>query len=224
MYVVAQIYGIGLITSRLTGFGFEMGIFVGLGGVLVCSFVGGMRAITWTQVAQYLILMIAFLVPVLWLSIKQTGLPVPQLALAQQLKKVSERERELLADPREHQVMLAFKAEADAYSRQLLDVERSLNDQRAASLRRLDDASAQGGSSLGELRAARRALQDLPRDADAAREAWTRARDADLERARPLGGMPPQAQLFHVDDGDAAPEGQRQQQCFASTSWRWCSA
>lgn len=211
MYVVAQIYGIGLITSRLTGFGFEMGIFVGLGGVLVCSFVGGMRAITWTQVAQYLILMIAFLVPVLWLSIKQTGLPVPQLALAQQLKKVNERERELLADPREHQVMLAFKAEADAYSLRLQDVERSLSDQRAALLRRLDDASAQGGSSLGELRAARRALQDLPRDADAAREAWTRARDADLERAQPLGGMPPQAQLFHVDDGDAVPEGQRPQ-------------
>ena len=131
--------------------------------------------------------------------------------LAQQLKKVSERERELLADPREHQVMLAFKAEADAYSLRLQDVERSLSDQRAALLRRLDDASAQGGSSLGELRAARRALQDLPRDADAAREAWTRARDADLERARPLGGMPPQAQLFHVDDGDPVPEGQRPQ-------------
>ena len=46
MYVVAQIYGIGLITSRLTGLGFEMGVFVGLGGVLVCSFVGGMVAAT----------------------------------------------------------------------------------------------------------------------------------------------------------------------------------
>ncbi|MFI4929858.1 MAG: VC_2705 family sodium/solute symporter [Burkholderiales bacterium] len=211
MYVVAQIYGIGLITSRLTGFGFEMGIFVGLGGVLVCSFVGGMRAITWTQVAQYLILMIAFLVPVLWLSIKQTGQPVPQLALAQQLKKVNERERELLADPRERAVMAAFKAEADSYSRQLQDVERSLNEQRAALQSRVDGASAQSGSSLGELRSARRAQQDLPKDADAAREAWTRARDASLERARPLGGMPPQAQLFHPDDGDAAhgPSGQQ---------------
>jgi cation/acetate symporter len=211
MYVVAQIYGIGLITSRLTGFGFEMGIFVGLGGVLVCSFVGGMRAITWTQVAQYLILMIAFLVPVLWLSIKQTGQPVPQLALAQQLKKVNERERELLADPREREVMAAFKAEADSYSRQLQDVEHSLSDQRAALQSRVDGASAQSGSSLGELRAARRAQQDLPKDADAAREAWTRARDANLERARPLGGMPPQAQMFHLDDGFAAHEQPGQQ-------------
>ncbi len=50
-YVVAQIYGIGLITSRLTGVAFELGIFLGLGGILVCSFLGGMRAVTWTQVA-----------------------------------------------------------------------------------------------------------------------------------------------------------------------------
>jgi cation/acetate symporter len=54
-YVVAQIYGIGLIASRLTGVQFEIGILLGLGGVLLCSFLGGMRAITWTQVAQYII-------------------------------------------------------------------------------------------------------------------------------------------------------------------------
>ena len=47
-YVVAQIYGVGLITTRLSGLAFEIGIFVGLGGILVCSFLGGMRAVTWT--------------------------------------------------------------------------------------------------------------------------------------------------------------------------------
>ncbi|RUP34140.1 MAG: cation acetate symporter, partial [Curvibacter sp.] len=47
-YVVAQIYGVGLIASRLTGVQFEIGIMLGLGGVLLCSFLGGMRAITWT--------------------------------------------------------------------------------------------------------------------------------------------------------------------------------
>ncbi|HQR12891.1 MAG TPA: cation acetate symporter, partial [Casimicrobiaceae bacterium] len=52
-YVVAQIYGVGLITTRLTGVPFEYGIFLGLSGILVCSFLGGMRAVTWTQVAQY---------------------------------------------------------------------------------------------------------------------------------------------------------------------------
>src|SRR4051812_3974672 len=50
-YVVAQIYAIGLITSHLTGVAFEIGIFLGLGGILVCSFLGGMRAVTWTQIA-----------------------------------------------------------------------------------------------------------------------------------------------------------------------------
>ncbi len=60
-YVVAQIYGVGLITTRLSGVDFTLGIFLGLGGILVCSFLGGMKAVTWTQVAQYIILIIAYL-------------------------------------------------------------------------------------------------------------------------------------------------------------------
>ena len=76
-YVVAQIYAIGLITSHLTGMAFEIGIILGLGGILVCSFLGGMRAVTWTQVAQYIVIIVAFLVPVFWLSVKQTGVPLP---------------------------------------------------------------------------------------------------------------------------------------------------
>ena len=70
----------GLITSRFTGLEFGVGVFVGLGGILVCSMLGGMRAVTWTQVAQYIILIIAYLTPVVWLGIKHTGIPVPQLA------------------------------------------------------------------------------------------------------------------------------------------------
>ena len=76
VYVVAQIYGVGLITTRLTGVSFEVGVFLGLGGILVCSFLGGMKAVTWTQVAQYIILIIAYMLPVVWLSVKHTGTPV----------------------------------------------------------------------------------------------------------------------------------------------------
>ena len=47
-YLVAQIYGVGIITTRMTGISFELGIFIALGGVLVCSFLGGMRAVTWS--------------------------------------------------------------------------------------------------------------------------------------------------------------------------------
>ena len=99
VYVVVQIYGVGLITSHLTGFSFEIGIFVGLGGVLVCSFLGGMRAVTWTQVAQYIVLIVAYLLPVVWLSVKQTGVPIPQAIYGAQLQKVTEREAQLTPKP-----------------------------------------------------------------------------------------------------------------------------
>jgi cation/acetate symporter len=92
VYVVVQMYGVGLITSHLIGLGFELGILVGLGGVLVCSFLGGMRAVTWTQVAQYLVLILAYLVPVVWLSVQADRAPVPVLSYAQQLANVSARE------------------------------------------------------------------------------------------------------------------------------------
>jgi cation/acetate symporter len=92
-YVVAQIYGVGLITTRLTGVAFELGIFLGLGGILVCSFLGGMRAVTWTQVAQYIILILAYLIPVVWLSVKQTSIPVPQAIYGYQLEKVTAKEK-----------------------------------------------------------------------------------------------------------------------------------
>ncbi|MFN4064092.1 MAG: VC_2705 family sodium/solute symporter, partial [Parazoarcus communis] len=78
VYLVAQIYGVGLVTSRFVSVEFEIGLFIGLAGILVCSFLGGMRAVTWTQVAQYVILIVAYLVPVVILSYKLTGIPLPQ--------------------------------------------------------------------------------------------------------------------------------------------------
>ena len=109
-YVVAQIYGVGLITTRLTGVDFGVGIFLGLGGILVCSFLGGMRAVTWTQVAQYIILIIAYLIPVVWLSVKQTGVPVPQVIYGQQLAKVTEREKQLREDAKEKEVIAILRS------------------------------------------------------------------------------------------------------------------
>jgi cation/acetate symporter len=78
-----------------------------------------MRAVTWTQVAQYIILVIAYLIPVVWLSVKQTGVPVPQLAVGQQLAKVSEREEQLLRDPKELEVRALFQARAATFSAKL---------------------------------------------------------------------------------------------------------
>jgi cation/acetate symporter len=87
-YVVAQIYGVGIIASRFLGIPFEVAVFVGLLGILVCSMLGGMRAVTWTQVAQYIILIIAYLIPVILLSTSKTGVPIPQLMYGQALEHI----------------------------------------------------------------------------------------------------------------------------------------
>jgi cation/acetate symporter len=94
-YIVAQTFGIGIITSRFLGIPFEVAIFAGLVGILVCSMLGGMRAVTWTQVAQYIILIIAYLTPLVWLSTKAYGNPVPELAYGQVLDQIGEIEKKL---------------------------------------------------------------------------------------------------------------------------------
>ena len=131
-YVVAQIYGVGLITTRLTGVSFEVGVFLGLAGILVCSFLGGMKAVTWTQVAQYIILIIAYMIPVVWLSVKQTGFPIPQLIYGQQLQKVTELEKKINADPKEQEVRQIFKDRAAAANEKLKDVPGSFAADKAA--------------------------------------------------------------------------------------------
>jgi cation/acetate symporter len=94
-YVVAQVFGIGIITSRFLGIPFEVAVFVGLVGILVCSMLGGMRAVTWTQVAQYIILIIAYLLPVVWLSSKKYGVPIPELTYGQALEDIAVLEKKL---------------------------------------------------------------------------------------------------------------------------------
>jgi cation/acetate symporter len=87
-YVVAQVNGVGLVASRYLQLDFQIACFVGLLGILVCSMLGGMRAVTWTQVAQYIILIIAYLMPVVILSAQVTGVPIPELMYGQVLQKI----------------------------------------------------------------------------------------------------------------------------------------
>ena len=204
LYVVAQIYGVGLITSRMTGVAFEVGVFLGLGGILVCSFLGGMRAVTWTQVAQCIVLLVAFLVPVTWLSLKQHASVVPQATYGVQLRKLVAAEKAVQADPAEQQVIAIFKARAAEFDARLVDIPAALAAERRAAARRIALLKADNAPQ-GDIQAAERGLARVPRDADAARDEWTRARDANLERARPLAGMPPHTQQFAGDPhGDAA--------------------
>jgi cation/acetate symporter len=94
-YVVAQIVGTGLIGSRLLGMDYVTAVYVGLAGILVCSMLGGMRAVTWTQVAQYIVLIIAYLIPVVILSAQKFGIPIPQLTYGQVLSEIEAREAAL---------------------------------------------------------------------------------------------------------------------------------
>jgi cation/acetate symporter len=201
-YVVAQIYGVGLITTRLTGVSFEMGIFLGLGGILVCSFLGGMKAVTWTQVAQYIILIIAYMIPVVWLSVKQTGFPIPQIVYGYQLEKVTAREAELLKDPKELEVIAVFKERADALGEKLKDIPAALAADKAAAQKKVADLKA-ANAPAAELAAAEKALAAVPKDEAAAKDAWTKARAANTARTAPLAGMPRHAQQFAGDpNGD----------------------
>jgi cation/acetate symporter len=184
-YVVAQIYGVGLITSRFTGVDFSVGIFLGLASILVCSFLGGMRAITWTQVAQYIILLIAYVVPVAWLAVKHTGNPVPQVAYGAVLPKLSAREHVLATDPKEQQVRAIYKARADDLNMRLNALPRSWEEGRIEAVRHVEDLKT-GNASLLEIREASRALASYPQDPDEARRKWVDARNAYLARAEPV--------------------------------------
>ncbi len=183
-YVVAQIYGVGLVTTRLTGLAFEVGIFAGLLGILVCSFLGGMRAVTWTQVAQYIILIIAYMLPVVWLSIKHTGVPIPQAVYGYMLQKVTAKEELLLKDPKELEVRGIFKARSDAAVEKLKDVPASMAAEKAAATKKLDELKAANGA-VADIKAAETALAALPKDEAAAKAAYTTARTANAARAAP---------------------------------------
>ena len=93
-YVTAQINATGTIASRFLGIPFELGVWVGLISILLCSMLGGMRAVTWTQVAQYIVLIIAYLLPIFWLSNKFGFGFFPQFMLGDEVARLGELEEQ----------------------------------------------------------------------------------------------------------------------------------
>jgi cation/acetate symporter len=96
-YVTAQVYGTGIIASRFLGMDFTVAVYVGLAGILVCSMLGGMRAVTWTQIAQYIVLIIAYLTPIVILSTKKYGIPIPELTYGQAIQDIIAREQAMVS-------------------------------------------------------------------------------------------------------------------------------
>ncbi|MGI9483112.1 MAG: sodium:solute symporter family protein [Hyphomicrobiales bacterium] len=91
-YVTAQINATGTIAARALLIPFELGVWFGLLGILLCSMLGGMRAVTWTQVAQYIVLIIAYLVPVIWMSNKQGFGVIPHFNYGSAVARIAELE------------------------------------------------------------------------------------------------------------------------------------
>ena len=91
-YVTAQINATGTIASVALDIPFGIAVYVGLASILMCSMLGGMRAVTWTQVAQYIVLIIAYLLPVFWISNKLGAGVFPHFMLADEVARIAELE------------------------------------------------------------------------------------------------------------------------------------
>jgi cation/acetate symporter len=209
-YVIAQIYGVGLITSRFTGLEFGIGVFVGLAGILVCSFLGGMRAVTWTQVAQYIILIIAYMIPVVWLSVKHTGIPIPQIsAYTTALPKVTALEKEFndKATPKgaaEESVRAIFREKAAAADAKLKGLETGgaafLAEEKAKLVAKVAELKAAAAPDIKAIEAAEKAVKEFPADVAAAKAAWSKDKADAAAKAAPVKAH---AQPFPGKDEEA---------------------
>ena len=84
-YVAGQMRGVGIVFSRFLGLELEQGLMVGMGVVFVYAVLGGMKGITYTQVAQYCVLIFAYTVPAVFISLQVTGIALPQLAFGSEV-------------------------------------------------------------------------------------------------------------------------------------------
>jgi cation/acetate symporter len=91
-YVTAQINATGTIASVALDIPFQYAVYIGLFSILLCSMLGGMRGVTWTQVAQYIVLIIAYLLPVFWISNEIGAGFFPHFMLADEVARIAELE------------------------------------------------------------------------------------------------------------------------------------
>jgi len=182
VYLVAQIQGVGLIATRFIGVDFAIGIACGLAGILVCSFLGGMRAVTWTQVAQYVILISAFLIPVSMIGHKDGLGWVPQLTYGRLMARVEKLDQAVRDAPEERSVRASYRERAARIDAQIAALPGSYLDEKARLMRELDTLRRRNGP-LREIHQRESALETFPRDPAAARVMWRQTRDDLLARA-----------------------------------------
>jgi cation/acetate symporter len=186
VYVIAQIYAVGLITSRFAGVEFGIGVFFGLAGILVCSFLGGMRAVTWTAVAQYIVMIIAMMVSVFAL-IGFTGKGDTERFVdggpSTFPEYVRAQEKKFFADPAEAEVRRLYMQEADRY--QLLIDALPVSWAEGYEARRKNlELARYDGSSFQEIKAAERVLANFPKDPQSAKKLWSQEKQRYLDRVK----------------------------------------
>ncbi|GLC97616.1 cation acetate symporter [Cupriavidus sp. TA19] len=183
VYLVAQIQGVGLVVTRFIGVEFAVGIFFGLAGILVCSFLGGMRAVTWTQVAQYIMMIVAFLVTVSMIAWKHHQEAVPQLSYGTLLAQLDAREQELEREPAEQAVREYYKQQAILLQDRISLLPASFRQERDTLDARLQDLRARN-APLRDIKALERERLEFPRDPAAAQQQWSLQREEALARSR----------------------------------------
>ena len=118
-YVAGQMRGVGIVFSRFLEVDIDTGVIIGMLIVLFYAVLGGMKGITYTQVAQYCVLIFAFMVPAIFISIQMTGNPVPQLGFGSEL--ISEPSTYLLDKLDNLNVELGFNEYTDN-TKPLIDI------------------------------------------------------------------------------------------------------
>lgn len=205
VYVVAQIYAVGLITARFAGVEFGIGVFFGLAGILVCSFLGGMRAVTWTQVAQYLVMIIAMLVTLFSLAYVSTlpGPSNPEKSVATMglTGYLDAKEQDIRTDPAELQVREAYRKEAQRYQLLIDTLPASWAEGYEARRKNLELARY-NGASFSEIKEAERVLATYPKNPNEAKRQWRSLREEELQKMRDSS---PHFHIDRVSDGQPDP-------------------
>jgi cation/acetate symporter len=182
VYLVAQIQGVGLIAMRFIGVDFAIGIFCGLAGILVCSFLGGMRAVTWTQVAQYIILIAAILIPVTLIAHRDGLSWLPQVDYGRLMERMETLEGKVRDTSAEASVRDEYRHRAAAWQSRLDDLPQSWEEEKSQLAESLADLRRHNGP-LRQIDTLERELASFPRDPETARIVWTQQRDDLLTHA-----------------------------------------
>ena len=191
VYLVAQIQGVGLIVNRFIGVEFGVGVFFGLAGILVCSFLGGMRAVTWTQVAQYLIFMIALLLPLSMISYKKHNSIFPQAMYGQVLQEIEFHEKDFEVTAEENKVRNYYLKQAMVLEKKINALPDSYFEGKKEAEKNLQEARS-SQIPLKELKAIEKRFNDFPKNPASAYELWqSQKKEAQLKSQTAIPSMDP---------------------------------